>query len=313
MSALPFDVRADVAAALKAGRPVVAMASAPIAHSLPWPDNHKIAKQAEMAAEQEGAVLAILAVWKGRLTVGLTAADLEELAKGASVLRANRRDLATAVAHGSTAATTVAASLYLAHRAGIPLLVAGAIGGASQSGTDAVAISADLRELTRIPVAVVTGGTRTVADLTFTAEILESNSVPVIGYNTDSFPAFYQRPGSQRASVRASTPAEVAALLTAHWGMDGAGAVVALPTPEAVALTPDEIQPALREVSHQAENTGVRAKDLPPVLMDRLNRMTKGRALRAYAAILVGNAKLAAEIARELTTRRTNAAVTSAQ
>ncbi len=296
---IPLDVRPEVSAALAASRPVVALASAPIGHSLPWPKSLEIARLAEAAVRAEGAIPAFVAVWKGSLTIGLSAGELDELSRGASALRASRRDLATAVARRLTAATTVAASMYLAHRAGIRLLAASAVGGASSGTGD---ISADIVELSRTPVAVVTAGARTVSDLARTSDVLESFGVPVVGYGTDSFPAFYQRPGSQPASVRVDKPAEGAALLAAHWGTGGAGVVVAQPTPAAVALYPDEVQPALREVSNQAARGGVRTRDLPPALMDRLNRMTGGRALQAYQAIFEANARLAAQLARELAT-----------
>jgi pseudouridine-5'-phosphate glycosidase len=292
-----LDVRPEVSAALKAGRPVMALTSAPIGHSLPWPKSLEIARLAETAARAEGATPAFVAVWQGHLTVGLSAGELEELSRGASALRASRRDLATAVARRLTAATTVAASMYLAHRAGIRVLAASAVGGASSGTGD---VSADVVELSRTPVAVVTAGARTVSDLPRTAEVMESFGVPVVGYGTDSFPAFYQRPGSQPASVRVDRPAEAAALLAAHWGMGGAGVVIAQPTPAEVALFPDEVQPALREVSNQAARGGVRTRDLPPALMDRLNRMTGGRALLAYQAIFEANARLAAQLARAL-------------
>jgi pseudouridine-5'-phosphate glycosidase len=297
---LPIDIRPEVAAALQSKRPIVAMASAPIAHSLTWPDNLEIARLAEAAARQEGVVLALVAICKGRLTVGLSSAEVEALARGGSTLRVSRRDIATAVARHLTAATTVSASMYLASRVGISLVVTGAIGGASGSSAGTLDISADLMELSRTPVAVVTAGARSVADVPHTAEILESYCVPVIGYGTDSFPAFYQRPGSQPVSVRSDTPVDTAALLAAHWGTGGAGVVVAQPTPEAVALSPDELQPALREVRQQAVKSGMQAKDLPPALMERLNRMTRGRALRAYRAILEANTRLAAQIAKAL-------------
>jgi pseudouridine-5'-phosphate glycosidase len=299
----PLDVRPEVAAALQAGRPVVALASAPIAQSLPWPANLETVRQAEAAAGQEGATLAVLAVWEGRLTVGLTANEVAALARGACALRASRRHLAAAVVRGNSAATTVAASLYLADRAGIRLLVSGAIGGAARHAEQqehAEDISADLVELTRAPVAVVSAGARSVSNPTRTAEILESYSVPVIGYGTDLFPTFYLRVGGHPASVRADTPAEVAALLAAHWGMGGMGVVVAQPTPSAQALSPDELCSAMLEVEEQARQGGVRSKDLPPFLMARLDRLTRGKAMRAYQAILVANARLAAQVATHL-------------
>jgi pseudouridylate synthase len=299
-----LDVRPEVAAAQNAGRPVIALVSGPIAHTLPWPANLDTVRQAEAAARAEGATLAVVAVWKGRLTVGLEASEVEVLAKGGSSLRASRRDLATAVAGGRTAATTVSASMYLAWRAGIRLLATGAIGGATRAAAHDNGhvwdISADLVELSHTPVAVVSAGARSVHNLAYTAEVLETFRVPVVGYGTDSFPIFYMRASSYPVPTRADKPAEVATLLAAHWGMDGAGVVVAHPTPAEAALSPDELIPSLATVEKQAAENRVGGKHLSPFLMDRLNRLTKGKALRAYQAILIANARLAAQIAREL-------------
>ena len=305
MPAAPLlDIRPDVAAALQARRPVVALVSSPIAHTLPWPANLETYRLADAAAGQEGAIVAVVAVWKGRLTVGLEAGEVEALATGASVLRASRRDLATAVARGSTAATTVSASMYVAWRAGIRLVVTSAIGGVARRSTaddeHAWDVSADLVEISHTPMAVVSAGARSVNNLAYTAAVLETFRVPVVGYGTDSFPTFYMRAGNFPIPVRANTPAEVAALLTAHWGMDGAGIVVAQPTPAEAALSPDELLPALETVEHQATQDRVSRKDLSPFLMEKLNRLTRGKALRAYQAIVVANTRLAAQIAREL-------------
>jgi pseudouridylate synthase len=304
MQPQPLDVRPDVAAALKAGEPVVGMTSAAIGHSLPWPDNLEVARLADSAAKQEGAVLAVVAVWQGRLTVGLTGAEIEALARGASARRATRRDLATMVIRGATAATTVSASVCIAQQAGLSLLVTGAIGGASHGSAHSLDLSSDLVELSRVPVAVVSAGARSVSDLDQTAEMLEAFGIPVFGYGTDSFPYFYERPSNQMASARVDTPAEVAALLRAHWGMGGAGVVIAQPTPEAVALSPDVLYPALEDVRRQAVIAKVRTRDFPPFLMERLNRLTKGRALIAYRAILEANVKLAAQVARAMAATR---------
>ena len=300
------DVRPEVAAALQAERPVVALVSAPIAHTLPWPANVETVRLAEAAVRQEGGTLAVVAVWRGRLTVGLNDGEVEALARGGSSLRASRRDLATAVARGSTAGTTVSASMYLAWRAGIRLIATGAIGGAARAGAPGYEhswdISADLVELSHTPVAVVSAGARSVHNLAYTAEVLETFRVPVIGYGTDWFPTFYMAVANANyaASARADTPGEAADLLAAHWSMDGAGVVVTQPTPAQVALTPDELLPALRLVEEHAAEDRVARKDLSPFLMDKLNRLTKGKALRAYQTILAANAQLAAQVAREL-------------
>jgi pseudouridine-5'-phosphate glycosidase len=194
--------------------------------------------------------------------------------------------------------------MYLARRAGIRVLATGAIGGASRGAGSIEGhvwdISADLMELLYTPVAVVTSGARSVHNLAYTAEVLETFRVPVIGFRTDSFPTFYLRAHSPAGAVRASSPAEVAALLTAHWGMDGAGVVVAQPTPTEAALSPDELIPMLQAVEEQAARDHVERKDLSPFLMDRLNRLTRGKALRAYQASLTANARLAAQVAGEL-------------
>ncbi len=253
---------------------------------------------AEAAARKEGATLAILAVWQGKLTVGLTPSEMEALCHGASVLRATRRDLAEATVRGLTAATTVAASMYIAYRAGIRLFATGAIGGAARGGEHGWDVSADLFELSRTPVAVVSAGVRSVVNLERTSELLESYSVPVIGYCTDRFTSFYLREGGPRVSIRADQPEEIAVLLAAHWGMNGAGVVVAQPTPEAVALTPDELEPAMAAIEAQAAREGVRNKEFPGFMTDRLNRLAKGKPLKAYQAILVANVRLAAQIAR---------------
>ncbi len=302
MQPLPqLDVRPEIATSLHAGVPVVAMVTAPIAHTLPWPANLAAVRQADAAVRAEGGVLAVVAVWQGRLTVGLNLSEVEVLARGGSALRAHRRDLPLAVVRGLTAATTVSASMYLAARAGIRLLATGAIGGAAGrwvGGTERPwDVSSDLIELFQTPVAVVTAGARSVHSVAHTAEILETFRVPAIGYATDVFPIFYMRAGSYAIPARADTPAEVAALLAAHWGMGGTGAIVAQPTPAGVALSPDELIPALQQVEEQAAEDRVARKELSPFLMDRLNRLTRGKTLHAYQAILEANARLAAQIA----------------
>jgi pseudouridine-5'-phosphate glycosidase len=282
---------------------VVAVVSAPLAHTLSWPTSRDTARLAEEAVKQEGGTLAVVAVWKGRLTVGLEAEELELLAKSSNIRRASRRDLAAAVVGGHSAGTTVSASMYLACRAGIRVLVTTSLGAARalpREDGGAWDVSSDLVELSRTPVAVVNGGVRSGSSQTQTAEVLETFRVPLVGYATDSFPFFYMRVGNSPVSSRANTPAEVAALLKAHWGMDGAGVAVAQPTPTEVALSPDELLPALREVEELAAKDRVARKDLSPFLMDKLNRLTWGKALRAYQAILVANARLGVQIAREL-------------
>jgi pseudouridine-5'-phosphate glycosidase len=300
-----FDVRPDIAAAIQAKKPVVALVSAPLAHTLPWPVNLQTVQMAEDAVKQEGALLAVLAVWHGRLAVGLDAAQTEVLARGENTSSANRRELLTVVHKKGTAAITVSAGMYIAWKAGIRLLATGAIGSAINHATEPGEtphwdVSADLVELQQTPVAVVSAGARTVHHLGYTAEVLETFRVPVVGYQTDSFPTFYLRGGPHPISARADSPAEVAELLTTHWLLDGAGLVVAQQTPADVALSPDELVPALRSVETTAAEKRTPRRDLSRVLMQRLNRLTQGKALHAYQTILVANARLAAQVASHL-------------
>jgi pseudouridylate synthase len=302
-STLSLDIRPAIAAALEANRPVVAMVSSPLSQTLPWPNNLEAVRLADDAVRQEGATLAVVAVWKGRLTVGLEPREVEGLTQGKNMHRASRRDLAAAIFEGWNAGTTVSATMFIAARAGIRAVITGAIGTARPFvGSDAGMwhISSDLVELSHTPVAVISSGTRSVSHMTYAMEVLDTFRVPVVGYRTDSFPTFYMGVGSSPVTNRVNTPAEAAAFLKIHWGIDGAGVVLAQPAPAEVAISPDELFPALRAVEEQAEKDRVAWKDFSPFLMDKLNRLTWGKALRAYQAILVANARLGAQIAREL-------------
>jgi pseudouridylate synthase len=289
-----LDVHPEVAAALAEGRPVVALESTLIAHGLPWPLNWETARQAEGAVRAEGAVPATVAVWHGRPTIGLGEAQIEELAHAGDALKAGRRDLAVAVAQKRTAATTVAATMLLAHKAGIRLFATGGIGGAHREPWD---ISADLVELGRIPVAVVCAGAKSILDIPRTLEILETLSVPVVGYGTAEFPAFYLRGSGEPVSARVDTPQEAAELLTAHWDLGGAGVVIAQPVAADVALRPEELSEALKWAEERALEAGIRGKALTPFLLARLAEATGGRTLATNQALIVANARLAGQIA----------------
>jgi pseudouridine-5'-phosphate glycosidase len=296
----PLDVRPEVAAALREGRPVVALTSAPMAHSLPWPINLEAAREAEATVRREGAVPATIAVLEGRPTVGLSAEELEGLASGDSAFRASRRDLPAAIIDGHTAATTLSANLILAHQAGIRLLVTGGVGGLGHAiSENALDVPDELVQLSRIPVAVVSAGAKGVLALHRTVEILESFGVPVVGYGTDSLPALYVRNTSHRVSARVDTPAEAAEFAAAHWALQGAGVLLAQPAPSDVALDPAFYGQQLLEIERQAAS--IHSRDLTPFLTSRLARLTRGKTLGAYKAILTANATLAARIAGQLT------------
>jgi pseudouridylate synthase len=289
-----------VAAAMQAGRPVVALESTLIAHGLPRPLNLQTARAAEAAVREEGAVPATIAVCRGRPTIGLTEEELEELARGEGILKASRRDLAYAVTKGLTAGTTVAATMFLAQQAGIRLLATGGIGGAHRGTDHSWDISGDLLELSRTPVAVVCAGAKSILDVSRTLEVLETQGVPVVGYGTDEFPAFYLVSSGECVSARVDTPEQAADLLCIHWQLGGAGVVLAQPLIADVALEEGEFETALTQAQRQAADASVRGKELTPFLLTRLAEVTEGKTLRANHVLVIANARLAARVARVL-------------
>jgi pseudouridine-5'-phosphate glycosidase len=254
----------------------------------------------EAAVREEGAIPATIAVIDGAPTIGLTDAQLEMLARAEGVLKASRRDLGIAIAQQRTAGTTVAATMFLAHQSGIRVFATGGIGGAHGDVGQPWDISADLFELARVPVAVVCAGAKSILDIPRTLEILETYSVPVLGFRTDMFPAFYLPSSGEPVTTRVDEPAAVAALLRAHWQLGGAGVVVAQPVAADVALDEEEFQRAFQKVEADAARAGVRGKAVTPFLLAGLAKVTDGKSLRANQALLLANARLAAEIARVL-------------
>ena len=296
----PFviDVRPEVAAALRERRPVVALESTLIAHGLPWPVNLETAQAAEQAVRAAGAVPATIAVLGGRPTVGLIEAELADLARTPGARKASRRDLGPAVAAGARAATTVSATMAIAHAAGLRVFATGGIGGVHPSARGrSWDVSADLTELARTPVAVVCAGAKSILDLEATLEALETAGVPVLGYATDTFPAFYLASSGLPVSARVDTPEQAAAALRAHWELGGAGAVLAQPLPAEAALSAEEWAGALRRAEERAAQEGVRGPALTPFLLAHLAELTGGRTLRANRELIVANAGLAARVA----------------
>lgn len=294
-----MNVGDEVRDALAAGRPVVALESTLIAHGLPWPTNLETAIAAELAVRECGAVSATIAVWNGTPTVGLSPTQIAELARATGVLKASRRDLASAIAQRRTAATTVAATMHLAHIAGISVFATGGIGGAHRHCEISFDISADLHELSRTPVLVVCAGAKSILDLPKTLEILETLGVPVIGYQTDRFPAFYVRDSGLPVSVRVETASEAAKLFRAHQTLGGGGAILTQPISEDVAVSSTELESTLVQAEADATDRGIRGSAVTPFLLSRLAEITGGRTLRGNQALIVANAKLAAEVATE--------------
>jgi pseudouridylate synthase len=295
-----FDVAAEAGAALAARRPVVALESTLIAHGLPWPVNRQTAVAAEQAVRDAGAVPATIAVWKGRPTIGLDVGQIDELAQMPGVLKASRRDLAEAIVKQSTAATTVSATMFLAHTAGIGVFATGGIGGAHRDAVQPFDISADLTELARTPVLVVCAGAKSILDLPRTLEILETLGVPVVGFGTNTLPAFYVRESGLALPARVDSAREAAAWFAAHRRLGGAGMVLAQPVAEEAALSPAEFETALWRAEALAVAASICGPALTPFLLARLAEITEGRSLRANQALIVANARLAAEVAVEL-------------
>jgi pseudouridine-5'-phosphate glycosidase len=293
-----LTVADEVRAAVADGRPVVALESTLIAHGLPWPVNLETACQAEATVRATGAVPATIAVLNGTPTVGLSGAQLELLARTPGVRKASRRDLGAAVALKQDAATTVSATMALAHAAGIRVFATGGIGGAHREA-EPFDISADLTELARTPVLVVCAGAKSILHLPRTLEVLETCGVPVVGYRTDAFPAFYVRDHAPLlpVSARVDSPDGAAALFGAHVRMGGCGAVLAQPCPVEVAVPPAEFEAWLHEAERDARAAGVTGARVTPFLLARLAELSGGRTLAANRALIVANARLAAEVA----------------
>jgi pseudouridine-5'-phosphate glycosidase len=304
-----FALSAEIASALEDGRPVVALESTLIAHGLPWPTNLNTARDAEAAVRATGAVPATIAIWNGVPTIGLSDDQLVGLAQARGVFKASRRDLGAAVGLGRLAATTVSATMALAHAVGVRVFATGGIGGvhrptvqpsekgANVSYLDPFDISADLTELARTSVLVVCAGAKSILDLPRTLELLETLGVPVLGYQTDEFPAFFVAESGLPVSCRIESPMEVAAVFAAHFRLGGGGAVVCQRCPTDVAIPALEFSTWLGVAEAEARKAGIIGPRLTPFLLARLAGLSDGQTSKANQALIVANARLAAEVA----------------
>jgi pseudouridine-5'-phosphate glycosidase len=282
-----------------------------ISHGLPWPENLELARRMEATIRSRGAAPATIALLQGQVHVGLTDDELEHLARptaaGNDIWKISRRDYAVALAQKRDGATTVAGTMIAAHWAGIQVFATGGIGGVHRvgGGGPATDISADLPELARTPVIVVCAGAKAILDLPATLEWLETHGVPVVGYGTHEFPAFYSRESGLRLEARADTPQEVAAIAQALWGAPGAGLsgglLVCAPCPEEFARPAAEMECAIAQAVREAGDQGLRGKAVTPFLLRRISELTHGESKSANLALLDNNARVAAEIAVALT------------
>ena len=300
-----LDIAPEIAAALAESRAVVALESTIIAHGMPYPDNLDVARQIERIIRAAGAVPATIAILKGRLKVGLNESELQHLAQSGDIAKASVRDLPMLLAAQRDGATTVASTMRVAAMAGIRIFATGGIGGVHRGAELSGDVSADLTEFARSPVAVVSAGAKAILDLPRTLEMLETLSVPVIGYGCDEFPSFYSRSSGLPLQARADTADEMARILAARWRLDSQGGVlIANPIPAADEIPARLIEGKIRDALSQAQIGGVTGKDVTPYLLSQLRILTEGASQRANVALVLNNARIAAEIAVALAAYR---------
>nr|WP_085902390.1 pseudouridine-5'-phosphate glycosidase [Kiloniella majae] len=296
-----LNIAPEVAKALAEGKAVVALESTIIAHGMPYPKNVETAREVEDLIRAQGAVPATIAVLDGVIRIGLDEAALEKLGKAENVAKLSRRDLPLIVAQKGNGATTVAATMICAAMAGISVFATGGIGGVHKGAENDFDISADLEELAKTPVAVVCAGAKSILDLPKTLEFLETRGVPVVGYQTKQFPAFYCRDSGLDAPLTAQSVSEIAGMLAVQQdlGYQG-GAVVANPIPESHAMDKAEMDNVIASALNSATKDGVFGKAITPYLLGKIVELTEGRSLESNIALVKNNAVLAANIAKDL-------------
>ena len=297
-----LDVNPEVAEALAAGKPVVALESTIISHGMPYPQNVQTALQVEQIIRENGAVPATIAIIGGRLKAGLTAEEIEYFGKkGLNIHKASRRDLAVLCARGEDGATTVTTTMIIAHMAGIKIFATGGIGGVHRGAETTMDISADLEELGMTPVAVVCAGAKSILDLGLTLEYLETKGVPVIGYKTETLPAFYTYESDFKVDYRMDTPKEIADAISMQRaiGYPG-GMLITNPIPAEYAMPKAVIDQAIEQALAEAKEQGIKGKETTPFLLARVCELTGGDSLKSNIKLVLNNVALAAQIACEV-------------
>ena len=296
-----FTISEEVHAALNEHRPVVALESTIISHGMPYPDNLAVAREVEHAVRSNGAVPATIAILNGKVCIGLEPAALERFAQATNVMKCSRRDLPFAITQGINGATTVAATMILAEMAGIQVFATGGIGGVHRGAESTWDVSADLPEFAQTNVAVVSAGAKAILDLPKTLEYLETAGVPVIGYQTTEFPAFYSRTSGIPLTLSLDTTSEIAAFIHEKRRMNlSGGTIVANPIPAQFEITREKIEPAIEQAIAEAVRAGVSGKELTPFLLKQMNSITGGNSQIANKQLVLHNAKVAAQIAVDL-------------
>jgi pseudouridine-5'-phosphate glycosidase len=296
-----IDIKPEVREALAAQEAVVALESTIISHGMPYPKNVETALNVEKIVRDSGAVPATIAILNGRLKVGLTESEIEYLGKAENVIKTSRRDIPFIVSKKLNGATTVASTMIIAAMAGIRVFATGGIGGVHRGAQQSFDISADLQELAHTNVAVVCAGAKSILDIGLTLEYLETNGVPVVGYQTDELPAFYTRKSGFKVDYRVDSAKELAAALKAKWalGLNG-GIIVANPVPAEFEMDYNTITKAIDEAVAAADVAGIKGKESTPYLLAKVKELTGGNSLDANIHLVYNNARVAGELAVEL-------------
>ena len=294
-----FTISHEINRALNLSLPIVALESTVVTHGLPRPQNLSLARDMESTVREEGAVPATIAVLKGKVRIGMSEADLDELANTPKPRKVSQRDFSIAAVKAENGGTTVAGTMFAAHQVGIKVFATGGIGGVHKES--AFDISTDLQALASIPMIVVCAGAKAILDLPATLEYLETMAVPVVGYQTDAFPAFFSRDSGLKTSVTLGTPDEIVKLAQAHWetGMRSA-ILVTQPVPGGDEIPKPEMNKWIDQASKESIEKKIHGQDLTPFLLQRINELSGGRSLRANLSLLLNNARLAAQIAKSL-------------
>jgi pseudouridine-5'-phosphate glycosidase len=299
-----FSLSAEVERARQLGSPIVALESTVITHGLPRPRNMEVAEAMESAVRSEGAVPATVAVMEGKILVGITSFQLEQLANEVEPVKISQRDFADALRRKAVGGTTVAGTMFAASKAGIRVFATGGIGGVHQlgrSGEGRYDVSTDLQALASMPMLVVCAGAKSILDLPATLEYLETMAVPVIGWRTQKFPAFYSASSGLPVNVRIGAHEDLMKLAHTHWALGFKSAIlVCQPLPAVDEIPREEIEPAEAQANREAADQGIRGPGLSPYLLNRVRELTHGRSLDANETLLVNNARLGAQIAKAL-------------
>lgn len=296
-----LHIHPEVKRALSEGQPVVALESTIISHGMPYPKNIEMAKNVSKIIRENGAIPATIAIIDGVLKVGLTTEEIEFLGTSKDVLKASRRDLPFIISKKLNGATTVATTMILANLAGVKVFATGGIGGVHRGAQETFDISADLQELANTNVAVVCAGAKSILDIGLTLEYLETNGVPVVGFGTEEFPAFYTRKSGFGVDYKVDSSMEVANALKAKWDLDlKGGMVIGNPIPKEFEMDYDTINSAIESALKEANENNITGKKVTPFLLDKVKTITAGKSLDANIELVYNNAKVAAQIAKDL-------------